>query len=526
MNNNIVTDTDEKEVQFEEELFVNREDEQKVFIDTVRTETEQVYLEFNGVAGQGKSEFLKWIYYNAKEKGYFSVYIDFEDAKYHRPEIYLILETIADQLSAQVSLSPFQTFTRKLSSYGEQLRQFHLDSWTAPQSADRRPLKDVEDALITEFNNGLQSVLQQQKKVVFCLDSTEKAYEPAFRSFEELVLKCYTRHPNFMLVTAGQEELVWKNYEIRNRVKKYDLPCLDHEGVREQVEKLAGKEGFTIQDNDVVIDKILNLTGGHPFSNYRLVNFLTGDFKESLDKTVVETQFGSSIQELIKQVIENRILEKFQLSDEFPPVKDILWYLAPLRHIELSMLQYVLTAFLENRFKDKPIFFFSKLMGEFQKTYIFTRWQFGKGFNLDPVVRNLFLWDMRLNDRETFLKVQKALAEKYKELIIKTDGVSRIKNIAERLYHSAIVLSEEESQKNCISNVSRELKEYLKTYFIQERFEDEVMLYEQLDQLYNALESDKEDKELKNYSIDTLHFASLVERHKNKLYKEKGKENR
>ena len=70
-------------VPFDPELFVDRAEERKLFFDTVHARRQQTYLEFKGIAGQGKSELLKWICYNESGENYFSVYVDFESPDYH-----------------------------------------------------------------------------------------------------------------------------------------------------------------------------------------------------------------------------------------------------------------------------------------------------------------------------------------------------------------------------------------------------------------------------------------------------------
>lgn len=176
-----------RQVSFKPELFANREEEKQLFFDRVRARTKQVYLEFNGVAGQGKSEFLKWIHYAAQQEGYGAAYIDFEAAEYHRPEIYPLLETIAAQLAAQLGGEVLPAFQAQLPAYLQALRQAYRDSLDDAQTVDRRLLADREQALLQAFNADLQTVLAA-RKIVLCLDSTEKAYRLALSSFEDHVL--------------------------------------------------------------------------------------------------------------------------------------------------------------------------------------------------------------------------------------------------------------------------------------------------------------------------------------------------
>ena len=479
-----------RQVSFKPELFANREEEKQLFFDWVRARTKQVYLEFNGVAGQGKSEFLKWMHYAAQQEGYGAAYIDFEAAEYHRPEIYPLLETIAAQLAAQFGGEVLPAFQAQLPAYLQALRQAYRDSLDDAQTVDRRSLADREQALLQAFNADLQTVLAA-RKIVLCLDSTEKAYRLALSSFEDHILQHYTGCPNFMLVTAGQEALAWRHTDIKDRIEQHDLPRLTAAGIQAQLANLAAAKRFGIEDNEAILQKMLELTQGHPFSNYKLIDFWTAGFTAPLTKTVVEAQFARSIRELSRNVVEEKILGKFHLSAEYPLVNEILWFLSPLRHIEFDSFKYVLTTFLAEWFQGKRYLFFQKLMGEFQKAYIFKRWQLGSGFDLDPVVRNILLLDMRVNFPDTFRTVAETLAALYDGWVANTRDATQIRNILERRYHYATYLRETQAQQ-IDALLQQELRRYLDAFFYADAPGRTKPLYTQLSRLHNTLAADAE----------------------------------
>ena len=483
--------SDETMMAFQADLFSNREEEKQLFFDTVRAKIKRAYLEFTGVAGQGKSELLKWMYHNAHEKGYLATYIDFELAEYHTKELAPILTTVAEQLEQQISSGAFQKFYDALELYERELREIYRQALMEEQTPDRRFLNSLEDTCISLFNEVL-TLLLENKKIVFCLDSTEKAYRAILHNFEDRIVTHYTAHPNFILVTAGQEELVWKSHEIRNLVQQYELPCLDLHGVQQQVKALAQKKGVKVADDDLVLNTMLDLTQGHPFSAYKLIDLWTEGFQATeVNKSVVETQFARSIRELSQRVIRERILKKFELSQDYPPVTDILWYLAPLRHIDFDTFKFVLSTFLADWFAGKRYIFFQQLMGEFHHSYIFKRWHLGSGFDMDPVVRNILLWDMRINTPQIFQEVEKTLADQFDAWIAKTYDATQIRNLVERLYHYATYLHETQ-QSNVDELVQQELQRYLDAYFYADAREDRKPLYNQLNRLYNTLEEDKD----------------------------------
>ena len=494
-----------KTVPFDPTLFVNREQEQQLFLETVHAKSRHIYLEFNGVAGLGKSELLKWIYHNAEQEEYLSAYVDFEEGEYHRPEIYSLLETIANHLSGNVSPDSFAAFQNTLPLCRERLSQFYQDTLENPTSADPQPLREIEDTLIHAFNDALKRVLRTQK-VVLCLDSTEKAYLTALRSFEESVLTKLIAEQNFLLVTAGQERLVWKSHEIKSLVKRYDLPRMEQDAICEQLSRLARKNAFALSDSTQISDDIFKLTLGHPFSNYKLIDFWTNGFQLPLTREVVNNRLGVSIKELIATIIEDRILENLELGDEYPQAREILWYLAPLRRIEFGTVWYVLSTFLKEEFQGKSFAFFEHLMERFQQKHIFMPWRLGIGYDLDPVVRNILLWDMRVNaERKQYIEIEKQLAEQYAEWVAQSRDATQIKNIVEHLYHYALYCIEMQPE-TMPDSIRQRLETFLESYFTLDALGNEVALRDHLIRLYRDIESDKEIGQLlQDHVPDLLH---------------------
>lgn len=505
----------QKIVPFAENLFVGRSKETQLFTDIISAD-EHVYLEFIAVAGQGKTELLKSIYHRASKENYLAAYVDFGDKEaYHRSEIYRILETIATQLDAQVSSRPFQLFQKELTAYVDQLRQVGLDFWTDPKSADHLRIIKKEEDVNEAFHQGLKTILLQNdwKRLVLCLDSTEKAYDVAFYKFEQRILGNYVNNPKFMIVSAGQRRMVWKNDAIRHLIQSHNLPCLEPDEVYKQIRAILNTKDIILEDDQAVADVVWDMTRGHPYSSYRLLNMLTNDFTQrSLNAAIIRSRRNESIKKLIRQVVHERMLEEFALTEEYPPLEEILWHLAPLRHIELGMLQHVLTRSIE-QCRGESLPFFNKLLGELQRMYIFERWQFGRGYDLNPTVRNLLTEDMRTNAFNEFLANHEHLIKEYERLIPRSDPVSRIKFIVEALYHRTVLLHTKGQERQAIFDLIHEqLLGYLNTYFKPERFSPPnkpLRLYESLEQLRQALYTDHELQQ--ECHLDTKVLAEDIE---------------
>ncbi len=492
-------------IQFDLDLFVDRENEQKLFLKTVHATTERKYLEFNGIAGQGKTELLKWIFYEAKKEGCLSAHVDFERAEYHRSEIFPILETIADYLSEKEQSSDlFKTFKHALKPYLNELRKYYREAWLN-QNADQKPLRRLEQRVILSFKNDLNDILKFHK-VVICLDSTEKAYDRAFYDFEEQILAFYTENKSFMLVTAGQEQLTWHTTELKRKsgtIKRQNLPRLDPESVHDQLNCLARNKGFKVEDVEQIRDKMFKITLGHPFSNYKLIDFWMEDLEpeQSLNHEIVEQQFNESIQILVKKFIEERVLENLQLREDYPSATEILWYLSPLRYIEFGILWFVLSSFLPKWFDGRSFAFFEHLLKDFSDTHVFKPWRLGSGYELEPVVLNVLLLDMRRNEREIYIQVQKVLAEQYNVYVEQTRDDTQIKYIVERLYHYAAFLAED--QPSLVNTeICNELSRYLNKYFNPESART-VIENQMLLNLKNQLQKENNaDNGLKGMGVD------------------------
>ncbi len=196
----------EEKLHFNYELFADRKEQTKLVTEIVRAKTKQVYLTFTGVAGQGKSEFLKWICYQGMETGiYYSAYIDLENSTYHRPEIHAILEAIVVQIEEQAD-SDFKAFKKTLREYKQKLQKVYRDELDDEQTGGRKRLGNLEEKLSKAFNDELRIFLRNHK-VVLCLDSTEEAYKPALQNLERLILSHYLQEKNFTLFTAGQSSI-------------------------------------------------------------------------------------------------------------------------------------------------------------------------------------------------------------------------------------------------------------------------------------------------------------------------------
>jgi serine/threonine protein kinase len=195
-------------------LYANRSAEQQLFTEALQQGT---YLDINGIYGQGKTRFLKWIHDN--QTNYYSIYIDLSipDTEIH----HVIANYSYDQ-----TLFPDEPFS-----------EFKLNN--------------------QDFNKGLNYILTLQK-IVLCIDNTDAITAKYWQKFEENIAKHYSDNPNLILITASQIPTSFNN-KSKQRLKLITLSNFT---------KTQIIESFEVQED--IADELLKATNGHPFS----INFL------------------------------------------------------------------------------------------------------------------------------------------------------------------------------------------------------------------------------------------------------------
>ena len=481
-------------------LFVDREEETALFLKTIRAELKTKYLEFVGVSGQGKTELLKWINRKSRKEGYLTAYIDFSQNQFQRPEIYPILQEIADQIRHEIetgeSSAPFQSFQDILPKYLEVLREFYKDSWLS-DSVDSKPYIDLEENLTKAFRKDFGELIKSNT-VVLCLDSTEQTYKRAFREFEYKILSYFTNDSNFMLVSSGQTPIKWEDKtfppEARGSVRSSLLKPLDKKSAVRQIESIAKHEGRSLSKPHEIGDKLFEITLGHPLSNFQLVEYWLSETekdKPQVSPELVEEQLNGGIRELAKRFIEKQIFRSVYIDPNiYPSPVEILRCLSPLRFIEFGILWFALKTFLPTWFAGKPFSHTERLFKSLTTSFVFSSVQFGTGYMMEPVVRNILLQDLKRNYNKNYRLIQEQITKRYDFYVHESHDDSRIKFFVEHFYHLACTLSLEEA-KNINNKLKEVLDKFLKRTFMMDGLVNPEMAIQQLFDLENKLEQEK-----------------------------------
>ncbi len=405
-------------------LYANRSTEQQLFTEALQQGT---YLDINGIYGQGKTTFLRWIHEN--QTNYCCIYIDLSDPD---TEIHHVIANYPyDQ-----TLFPDDPF-----------REFKLNN--------------------QDFNKGLNEILTFQK-IVLCIDNTDAITAKDWQHFEENIAKHYSDNPNLILITASQIPTPFNN-KIKQRLKLIVLSNFT---------KTQIVETFEVQED--IADELLKATNGHPFS----INFLL-------------QEPNSNINQLIKLLIEENILNQLELEVNPHEAKLFLQTIAPLRYILPRTQHHLLVHFLPEYEVQQP-FLAVRLSSEFQKINLLT-WESGIGYKLNSTIRNLLLTEISQTNKQKFLVIQNSLVELYDNMTHESQGESKIARFIEKLYHYAMFLTAKESEE-----INQLLGKEIQI-FLNQNFEPDSELLIQLEQ---ALTNDTELTEL----IDVESLINIIDK--------------
>ena len=477
-------------------MFVNRKKEKKWFEDLLDKKRSDVHLvEYVGIAGQGKTFLLQYFYNSAirKDEECLAGYLDLQRGRFSGQDVQPILEEIIYELSQQKkeARTYFNALNGQLKAYS-QLKD--------PDGNEQESIDCARDVL--EHFRSCLTELSSFYKVVLCFDNTDCLKPAVIRQLEEHLFEpLLLNQENLILVFAGQQKVYWKNRRVRRLIRQEKLKPLSQDDIEELIDRLLPQNKLPVKNKSCLLEKICQLTLGHPFSSYKFLDFLSEGFCKSLTNEVIEKHYSRSIEELVERVVKKRILQDLELSSDYPPPEIILCYLAPLRRIEFSTFHFILSRFLPNWFKDKPFGFFEDLITEFQKhTCIFTPWILGAGFDVEEVTRSILLSDLRVNNKKKFIEIQQVLIEQYERWIEQTSDASQVKNIIERLYHTVLLMKAEKKEK-IPEKIAEKMNEYLKRYLNKEYTGSELKVCDQVNRLKNALQKDGELCQLTDISI-------------------------
>lgn len=510
-----------KHILLDDWLFINREEERNILEEVLGNEEyHDRIFEFTAIAGQGKTELLKYLCDATRERSNCLVaYVDVYDSTLGRPEISPILNDIAESIiSGTQNKKVFGKFDASVREYNKCFSSYHIEFLKNPKTANRQAVDEKERSLITHFKAGLNKLLSDKGyKIVLCFDATEFGCRVAMQRFEEQVLRELVvdknNNNNLIVFFAGQQRWTCVTRELRRQINRQQLRPFSREHSDQFIKSFLSQKKVYVEDEYFLFHKAWELTIGHPFSNYKMLESLTAGFEDKqLSKRKIEALYPKIITELIEKVIKNRVLYKMELNSAYPPPEKILLYISPLRRIELHTVHLILSHFLPDWFKDKSGHFVEKLIAEFQEqTHVLTATLVvGSSSQLEEVTRNILFTELKINRRIELINILNKLIEKYDDWIKETKGDSQIKNIIERLYYK-VFLMRVEDKENIVPIIADELHNDLERYFTTDHFEPEQTIDYQNERLKKELSC---DEELKRY-IDIKKLISILNQKRN-----------
>lgn len=485
-------------------IFVNREPEIEMVEKIIERQSPKRIFEISGISGQGKTELLKEAYNIAVSRKIVAAFIDFEEGKYRTEDILPALEHLSKQLFGKTG-----NFQREFSNFLNETEKIKEALVDEPENVDLTLVDNLKSSLIEQFKLDLLILLRDdQKKVVICLDSLEKAPPEALRCFETSVLWHAIQNDNFFLITAGQKTHQWSSSHIRNKSHQHDLKPLNRNNTQKFLRKLAEKKLDVTDIENHLLDKTFALTSGHPYFTFKFLEYIFESAGGWAIKDTVDTQFPRGTESLIGFIIE-QVQENWTMKQEYPSIEKILLLISPLRKMEYGTFHFMLTNFMEGGFEENSPFYFQTLLGELlEKTYLFVPKGLGGGYDMDQVVRNILLTHLHVNNESLYLEIQQTLADKYDFWVATSTDVSQIKHMIERLYH-LVMANKGDMSINVDEIAENQLRMYLKTYITLTNLESNTFVIEQCNRLKAALKSDEELRDM----IDVNQLVGCIDSH-------------
>ncbi|WPD24738.1 MAG: hypothetical protein SD837_09275 [Candidatus Electrothrix scaldis] len=507
-----------KHILHDDWLFINREEERNILEEVLGNEEyHDRIFEFTAIAGQGKTELLKYLCDATRERSNCLVaYVDVYESTLGRPEISPILSDIAESIiSGTQNKKVFGKFDASVRDYNKCFSSYHVEFLKNPKTANRQAVEEKERSLITHFKAGLNKLLSKGYKIVLCFDATEfSCCRVAMQRFEEQVLQELIVDKNLIVFFAGQQRWRCVTRELRRQITRQPLLPFTRKYSEQFIEDFLSRKNVSVENKVHLFYKTWDLTKGHPFSTYKMLDSLTAGFEDKhLSKRKVTALYPKIITELIEKVIKNRVLYKMKLNSAYyPPPEKILLYISPLRRIEFYPVSFILSRFLPDWFKDKPGQFVEELIADFQKqTHVLaTKLEFGASSHLEEVTRNILLFELQINRNKELIKILNALIKEYDVWIKQTEGDSQIKYIIDRLYYK-VRLMRVEDKENIVSIIADELHIDLDRYFVTNHSGSEHRIDCQFERLKEELSCDEELKCI----IDIEKLISILNQKRN-----------
>ena len=393
--------------------FVDRE-EQIEFVKAVLrdlstgTELHRRIVEYDGVAGVGKTTLLRQVQGICTEAGIACIYFDFSsdlfDGDAEIALLYAIVETTAD--------APLQAmaFRKAVDEYNHARRQNGTNEDSDPE------LCFLRKRVAMEFLRCLRG-----RRLIILLDSLDRAPTRALVFLEQEIMVQLTSSNPIIIILASRKKIGWTSYGVKRLLLSQRLEPFSRQDSVEHIESLGRRE---------CADEIYEITNGHPMSNIVIKNLLD-QIEIAINRKIRCEDFGDYECRLVKalerEVVRNRIMQTVA-----PELYPIFRVLSITRRLDVAVLAVVIAADMPSLRWDLDE---SQALLENLRSTDLLEWSEAKrGYILDTTTRLVLSLEMRFSNPDKYLEITKSLIDYYEQEIQRE---VEPRAIVEALYHLA-----------------------------------------------------------------------------------------
>jgi len=408
-------------------------------------------LEFYGIRGIGKSALLEQLSTRCNLKYIPSALTNFANTRRWgaRPEV-AVLEDLAGQLRTRgCLLERFWSETEELEG--------GLEQWQQEEGAEGARYHLQRAKLTTTFVRSIEA-LGETTCIALLFDTIERANPETIEWIEVDLLEKLLHLRNCLIVLAGRKPVKWKSFDVRQRVRSYELKAFSEFDTIEYINRVSAS-----RYNDIA-DLIAQVTQGYPAGNVWIVQELRRQWGE--DEAIARTAFEDAMPELMRGLVETLLL-RYVLHDADRRYQDIFFYLAGVRQFDASILQVVIEGFLPQYRCETGLGYVGLIQEMVEHTGLVHYDPARKGYVLEATVRSILSAYNRMVQPQTYIALNRALAEKYDEWLHRTDvpSLDMVKSSLEKLYHLGKLLELTEGVEAALSEMLAVLQKDLESLY-------------------------------------------------------------
>lgn len=426
---------------------VPRNDEWNVLVEQLNkrhhaSQTEGSIINFIGTFGIGKTVLLQTILQDKIRTAYpdipFSL-IDFQALNADKSELDLettairVLDQLIHPIQNQCQL-PANDFISARRDFDVYLRQANVEE-TCNEAPPPTQQSDGEDEsgiyqkrLAVAFVDYIQKVISQkvQQPVVLLLDSLDDVPAQSFTWLEREIIDPLTASGQVICVLASRQEVGWKLFDTRRRVKVSRLGLLNREETSEQVgEKLAE-----------LADEIFTLTYGLSGATRLIMDEIS--YIEDRDKIVFDQSLFQQYRTyLIQHCLQEKFLDDYVFNKVSTGLQEMLSVLSPLRAFTVNIAAALFPRLMMHySYQVRPNGIDTlSVIRDFIHTTLVIWDRVKQGYIIEAPIRQIMILILTTERPDVLLEIHRESAKIYSQFISLINREQRKKYVVGWIYH-------------------------------------------------------------------------------------------